>query len=85
MRKSLKHQNLIGAIGVIYDGKASDSSDESWIKDAKGHIHLLEDKHGLHPDQVLIQSWQAYPQHVLPESSPGSLTGLVNYYARRVK
>jgi hypothetical protein len=81
----LKQQNLIGAIGIIYDGKASDSSDESWIEDAKEHIRLLEDKNGLHPDQALIQSWQAYPQHVLPESSPGSLTSLVNFYARRSK
>ena len=81
----LKQQNLLGAIGVIYDGTPSDSSDESWIEDAKEHIHVIEDKHGLHPDQVLVQSWQAYPQHMLPESSPGSLTGLVNFYARRVK
>jgi hypothetical protein len=81
----LKQQNLLGAIGVIYDGTPTDTSDESWILDAKEHIHVIEDKHGLHPDQVLIQSWQAYPQHVLPESSPGSLTGLVNFYARRVK
>jgi hypothetical protein len=81
----LKRQNLVGAIGIIYDGKPTDSSDESWIEDAKEHIRLLEDKNGLHPDQALIQSWQAYPQHTLPESSPGSLTGLVNFYARRLK
>jgi hypothetical protein len=81
----LKQQNLLSAIGVIYDGTPTDTSDESWIQDAKGHIHLIEEKNGLRPDQVLIQSWQAYPQHVLPESSPGSLTGLVNYYAGRAK
>lgn len=83
--EALKEQNRIGAIGVIYDGTPSDTSDESWIRDAKEHIYLIEEKNGLHPDQVLIQSWQAYPQHVLPESSPGSLTGLINFYAERVK
>ncbi len=83
--EKLKQQGLIGAIGIIYDGTPTDPSDEAWIQDAKEHIRLLEDKHGLHPDQVLIQSWQAYPQHVLPESSPGSLTGLINYYAARKK
>jgi len=81
----LKRQNLIGAIGVIYDGMPTDSSDESWIQDAQEHIRFIEDRSGLHPDQALIQSWQAFPQHVLPESSPGSLTSLVNYYARRTK
>jgi hypothetical protein len=83
--EKLKQQGLIEAIGIIYDGTPTDSSDEAWILDAKEHIHLLEDKHGLHPDQALIQSWQAFPQHVLPESSAGSLTGLVNYYAGRAK
>lgn len=83
--EKLQQQGLIGAIGVIYDGTPTDSSDEAWVLDAKQHIHLLEDQHGLHPDQALIQSWQAYPQHVLPESSAGSLTGLVNYYAGRRK
>jgi hypothetical protein len=83
--EKLKQQGLLTAIGVIYDGTPTDSSDEEWIRDAKAHIHLIEDKHGLHPDQALIQSWQAYPQHVLPETSAGSLTGLINYYAGRAK
>ena len=81
----LKQQNLLGAIGVIYDGTPSDTSDESWVQDAQQHIRLIEDEYGLHPDQALIQSWQAYPRHTLPESSQGSLTGLVNFYARRMK
>ncbi len=81
----LKQQGLITALGIIYNGTGTDSSDEEWIRSAKQHIRLMEDKHGLHPDQAVIQSWDAYPQHLLPETSPGSLTGLVNYYAGRVK
>jgi hypothetical protein len=81
----LKQQNLIGAIGIIYNGTPADRTDESWVLDAEEHIRLIEDKNGVHPNHVLIQSWQEYPQHMLPESSPGSLTGLVNYYARRMK
>lgn len=81
----LKQQGLIGAIGIIYNGAGMDSSDEAWVTDAKEHIRVIEDKHGLHPDQAVIQSWDAYPQHVLPETSPSSLTGLVNYYAGRTK
>jgi hypothetical protein len=81
----LKQRHLIGAIGVIYDGTRADTSDESWIQDAKEHIRLLEDKDGMRPDHVLIQSWMEYPQHSLPDSSPSSLTGLVNFYVHRGK
>jgi hypothetical protein len=83
--ETLKQQQLVSAIGVIYDGTRADASDESWTQDAEQHIHIIEDKHGLRPDHVLIQSWMAYPQHTLPESSPGSLTALVDFYARRMK
>jgi hypothetical protein len=81
----LKRQGLIQAAGVIYDGTPTDPSDAAWVAVDKTHIRLLEDKHHLRPDQALIQSWQAYPQHVLPDSSPGSLTSLVDYYADRAK
>ena len=83
--QKLKSEGLISAIGIIYDGTPTDASDEAWVQDAKAHIQLLEDKNGLRPDQAIIQSWQAYPQHVLPETAAGSLTGLVNFYAARSK
>lgn len=83
--ESLRRQKLIGALGVIYDGTPTDNSDESWTADAREHIQFIEDKNGLRPDHAIIQSWQAFPQHVLPETSVGSLTGLVNFYARRKK
>jgi hypothetical protein len=83
--ENLKQQKLLAAIGVIYDGTPSDTSDESWTQDARGHIQIIEDKNGLHPDHVLIQSWTPYPTHVMPDTSPNTLTGLVNFYARRVK
>jgi hypothetical protein len=82
---TLKQQGLIKAIGIIYDGVPTDQSDEQWVLDAKTHIHVLEDKHHLRPDQAVIQSWMTYPQHMLPESAAGSLTGLVNYYAGRAQ
>jgi hypothetical protein len=83
--QALKRQGLLGAIGIIYGGTPADASDESWVEDAKGHIRALEDRDGLMPDQAVIQSWMAYPRHALPDSAPGSLTGLVNFYARRAR
>jgi hypothetical protein len=79
----LKRRGLIDKIGVIYNGTPNDPSDEAWVADAKAHIHALEDKDGLHPDQALIWSWMDYPEHALPETAPGSLTGLVDGYAGR--
>jgi hypothetical protein len=32
------------------------------------------------PDAVVIQSWAAYPKHVLPETDPTTMTGLINQY-----
>lgn len=81
--ENLKQQKLIGAIGIIYNGTPQDTDDETWVKDAKEHVRLLEDKDGLRPDQVIIQSWTPNPTHALPDSSPSTLTGLVNFYAQR--
>jgi hypothetical protein len=83
--ENLKQQKLIGAIGVIYNGTPQDTDDDSWVRDAQEHIRLLEDKNGLRPDQVIIQSWTANPTHAMPDSSPSTLTGLVNFYAQRMK
>lgn len=83
--EQLKRQGLIEKIGLIYDGTPDDLSDDAWVADAKAHVGLMEDKHRLRPDQALIESWMVHPQHVLPESAPGSLSGLVNYYAGRPK
>lgn len=55
------------------------------MSDAKAHIRLLEDKDGLRPDEALIQPRMVLPEHALPESSPGSLTGLVDFHARRAE
>jgi len=83
--EQLKQQGLVEKIGVIYDGTPDDRSDAAWVSDAEAHVHLLEDKDHLHPGQAVIFSWMDYPQHALPESSPGSLTGLVDFYAARTR
>lgn len=83
--EQLKRQGLVDKIGIIYDGTRDDPTDEAWVSDAEQHIRLLEDKDHLHPDQAVIFSWMEHPQHALPESSPGSLTSLVDHYAHRNK
>lgn len=83
--EGMKMQQLIGALGIIYNGTNADMSDEEWTQNAREHIHILESVNGLHPDHAIIQSWTEYPKHTLPDSSPSSLTGLVSFYAQHLK
>lgn len=76
----LQRKQLIGKIGIIYNGAANDTSDEGWMNSARDHMRLMEGKYGLHPEQVIIQSWTPNPTHAMPDSSPGALTSLVNFY-----
>jgi hypothetical protein len=77
----LRAQNLVGNIGIIYNGMPNDRTDKDWIDSAKSHIRLFEHDYKLRPQQAVIQSWAPRPTHALPETAPDSLTGLVLYYA----
>lgn len=83
--EALKRQKAIGAVGIIYDGLPTDTSDATWTANARSHVLIMEDKYGLRPDHAVIQSWMEYPKLALPDTSPTSLTGLVNFYARRAR
>jgi hypothetical protein len=66
-------------VQVIYNGSGRDQSDDEWVTHALEHAAAFESV--LKPDSVAIQSWNVYPRHVLPDSAPTTLTGLVNRYA----
>lgn len=66
------------ALQVIYNGSGQDSSDEEWSAHALDHARAFEAL--VKPRAVAIQSWTSYPKHVLPESNPNSMTGLINQY-----
>jgi len=79
----LRAENLIGDIGIIYNGMAKDRTDKDWIDSAKSHIRLFEQEYKFRPQQAIIQSWTLRPTHAMPETNPESLTGLVLYYAKQ--
>jgi hypothetical protein len=79
--RGLMRQNLIGDVGIIYNGTSVDHSDNEWMQAARQHIAIMEGTLGVRPDQVVIQSWNLFPTNALPESSPEALTSLVNFYA----
>jgi len=66
--------------GIIFDGTPSDRSSEEWIRTAEGNIKAWEATVKALPDHVMIQSWHRFPETVLPEAKPATLTYLVDWY-----
>ncbi|MEW6438575.1 MAG: carboxypeptidase-like regulatory domain-containing protein [Pseudomonadota bacterium] len=75
------HQRQV-PFGIIYDGDADVSSDAEWARSALDHIAEIETVLGLRPDAAIFQIWTRYPTHVLPETTPGTLTNLALAYLR---
>ena len=68
--------------GVIYDGSQNQTTDVAWVSAAEGFFTLRE-LYGSPPaDQVIFQSWNPNPSHVLPETDPGAFTYLIDRYFR---
>jgi hypothetical protein len=78
--RELVRQQLVGKIGIIYNGNPQDQSDASWVQAARNHIISAERDYGLAPDQAIIQSWHKYPTRNMPDTANDTLTGLVNFY-----
>jgi hypothetical protein len=70
-------------VGVIYNGFGRDQTDNDWTQHAEEHLQAVESAPGLPPDQVIIQTWNRHPAHFLPETQPGTLTNLVQFYVNR--
>lgn len=67
-------------LGVIYNGTALDPTSAAWVADAKSHVALIEGRLGIHPPQVIFQSWTDLPKMMLPDTAPDTMTGLVAAY-----
>lgn len=63
---------------VIYNGNGD--TNEDWVATAVRHIQRYESGGRPPPDVAVIQSWDRNPTHLLPESDPVTLTGLVDWY-----
>ncbi len=68
------------AMQVIYNGSGFDQSDQRWMAHAVANFKAFETSITPPPAVVVIQSWDPYPRHLLPESNPLTLTGLVDQY-----
>lgn len=74
----LRHRHV--PLGVIYNASPEEMSDERWVENARMHFEEFEDAEGSPPDHVIFQSWTLNPTHVLPETSPGTMTYLIDSY-----
>ena len=66
--------------GVIYDGDGSELSSGLAAQNVGEHEKAIESLPGMPPDQVIFETWFSYPDHVLPERDPTSMTGMVFDY-----
>ena len=66
--------------GMIFDGTDNAVSDASWMAAAEEHIQAYNHSGNAQPAHVIFQTWNPYPTHVLPETSPLALSHLVDFY-----
>ncbi len=68
-------------VGIIYTGNFADTTDEQWLAIAGERVEEYERVAGAAPPHVLFQSWMDHPDRALPETEPGTFTGLIlNYF-----
>ena len=81
LRNMLKRRGI--AFGVIFNASEPQSSDEAWISAAVHNIQTYDAAVRALPEQAIFASWTPHPSHLLPETSPGTLTYLINHYTDR--
>ena len=80
VRRSLQHRHI--AFGMLYTGIFPSASDAEWSSIVENYFTSYETQGGTTPDQVVFQSWQSYPKHLLPETDPTTFTHMINRYFR---
>jgi hypothetical protein len=75
------HQNKM-ALGFYMYGGGFATSDSEWITQALQHMEVAEGAVGVIPDQAIFSSWSTHPVNTMPETSPNTMTWLINRYFR---
>jgi hypothetical protein len=70
-------QIALNTYGVIFDGDPGDKSDVEWTRHAVTRYRQVMSSPQTVADEVIFQSWQNRPTHMLPEYQPGTLTSAV--------
>ena len=68
--------------GVIYKADPTELSDAAFAAATLAHADATEALLGGPPSQVIVQSWEDYPRHAMPDNDMSSLTGIARAYLR---
>ena len=66
--------------GIIYNNDGPGSNDREWLQNAERGFITIESELGLFPEQPVMQSWDKFPTHSLPETSDTAHTYLIARY-----
>jgi hypothetical protein len=80
LARALKLRHI--PVGQIYIGSVDAPTDAAWVESAEQRLTDFETRGSPTPDQVIFQSWEALPRHVLPETDPTTFTHLIDRYYR---
>jgi hypothetical protein len=59
-------------LGVVCDGDLNPASDEQWVALSLQRCRTLVDDPNIRPDDLVIQTWTAWPHRMLPETDPAA-------------
>jgi hypothetical protein len=63
--------------GIVVDGSPNLRTSQQWVDVALRRLKAIEADTAIRPDQIIAQSWQNLPTHMLPETQAGTETYLL--------
>jgi hypothetical protein len=69
-------------IAVTYNGSKRETSSREWVSKAVEHFRRVEAGLNIHPRFAVLQSWNRYPERMIPETDAGTLSYVVREYGR---
>jgi hypothetical protein len=69
---------------MIFNATGDPPSDAIWIAEAQQHARAYQALMKSPPDQAILASWTTHPTHILPETTPTTLTYLIDWYVSMV-
>jgi hypothetical protein len=75
MRQAMKVEGI--PFGIVIAGSPKDTTDLAWEQDALSRLDMLERNPATQMDDLIVDSWQTLPAHILPETTPGTSTNVL--------
>ena len=76
----LKARNI--GYGVVYNAPGSVREDHQWVAVAEQNAQAFASAIPDRPEHIMIQTWDANPSRIVPESDPDTMTGFLKWFAQ---